>query len=291
MKGDVFMTSTKRMKKTVLLAILSVMMVLAMMPAMAFADSATINGNTYTSTISITNPGTVIAGVQETMQSTHTTDYSGDVHVDWSVTDGTGSATLSKHQGVLTPVTAGTVTVTAILRTGTAASGSESAGTTCSGTQLATASSTITINASSAYGFQGTGGNTMEMTSPNNITAGINYNGSNIIAGYNNIINTNMSLSSGACQFQFTMSAGINNFQQTHFETYCLPYIYILDKYGNEVTGTNVSYTGFANRTITITATGLTAGNTYIIEFGPEVCGNNVDKKLGVPVDFQFNTI
>ena len=41
---------------------------------------------------------------------------------------------------------------------------------------------------------------------------------------------------------------------------------------------------------ITITVSGLNAGEEYTLEFGAGVCGNNASKKLGVPVQFIFTT-
>ena len=45
-----------------------------------------------------------------------------------------------------------------------------------------------------------------------------------------------------------------------------------------------------AAKKITISAKGLTAGKSYVLKFGEQVCGNNTDRNLGVPVKFQFTT-
>lgn len=288
-------------KKVIASVVMALLMIMAMAPGMAFADSntgpttVTIDGVAYTTTVTVNSPGIVIAGTAVTMPAVSTTtNYTGTTHVDWSITNGTGAATINKHQGQITATTAGVVYVTATLRTGEAVSGGGTQ-TPCTGTILDTYTYDLTIAPSTAYGFQGTGGNSMMMTTPSNITGSIDYDaaGTTIIS-YSNVINGALTLTAtGTFDFGFTMSAGVNNFSPSNFMTNSLPHIQILDPDYQPITGASVTMdpnTCFdpATKTITITANGLTAGNSYILQFGADVCGNNVAKKLGVPVNFQF---
>lgn len=276
----------KAKKKLFLSIIMSMMMVLAMMPSMAFAQSV-VSGYD----VSVTGSHNVLTGTNPQLTAEITQPDGTTVHVDWSSSD-TSVAKISNHKGKITPVGTGTATVTATLREGEAPTGTGTGtGGNCSTTVLATATFDITVIQSTEYGFQGTGSNTLKMLEPSNITGGILEGG-----GYLNQINDKVTLSGSSCDFKFTMSAGVNNFQYDKFKNQSIPYINIIDDDGYVVDGTKVELKGgngdFDSQTngITITVSGLDAGGTYILEFGADVCGNNASKKLGVPVQFSFTT-
>lgn len=268
----------KAKKKLFLSIIMSMMMVLAMMPSMAFAADAAAG-----SVDTINVPVTLNAGSQTTVTATYTAD--GDAHIDWSVTNGTGSATINTHKGQLTAVSEGTVTVTATLVTGAQPSGGGGNQQGCGGTAIATKSATVTVNPAAAYGFQGEGGNTLKLTSPGDVTfTGMGQqNGLNV---YNNKINTALTAdSNGYIYFDYTMSAGINNFKPSTFNGYS-EQIVLLD--GNEDV-VNVEYVDFNSPNIKIKfKVGTAASGDYTLQFGPKVCGNNTGKKLDCYLNFDF---
>ena len=278
------MKSTK--KKLILSVIMSMMMVLAMMPSMAFAQSVAAGYD-----VSVTGEHNVFTGTNPQLTAEITQPDGTTAHVDWSSSN-TSVAKISSHKGKITPVGTGTATVTATLREGEAPTGTGTGtGGNCSTAVLATATFDITVIQSTGYGFQGTGGNTLKMLEPSNITGGILEGG-----GYRNQINDKVTLSGSSCDFKFTMSAGINNFQPAKFKSQSMPHIKILDEEFNAVEGTVVELKGgngaFDSQTngITITVKGLADGGTYILEFGADVCANNASKKLGGPVQFSFTT-
>lgn len=272
-------------KKLFLSIIMSMMMVLAMMPSMAFAADAT-TGSIDTMNV----PVTLNAGCQTTVSATYTAD--GDAHIDWSVTNGTGSATINKHKGQLTAVSAGTVTVTATLVTGAqpASGGGNQQG--CGGTAITSRSATVTVDPATAYGFQGEGGNTLKLVSPSDITfnstttdtvGGVTYN------VYNNSINTPVTVdSNGYIYFDYTMSAGINNFKDSTFNYYA-DQILLLDADEEKVDNVSVEYGGFTSPNVRIKFNvGTAANGDYTLQFGPKVCGNNTGKKLNCYLNFDF---
>ena len=270
-------------KKIIVSVIMSMMMVLAMMPGMAFAaDAATGSVDT------VNVPVTLNAGSQTTVSATYTAD--GDAHIDWSVENGTGSATINKHKGQLTAVSEGTVTVTATLVTGAQPSGGSGGQQGCGGTAIASKSATVTVDPAAAYGFQGEGGNKLKLTSPSDVTftgMGQQINGLNV---YNNEINTAVTVEDdGYIYFDYTMSAGINNFKESIFDYYA-GQILLLDSQGKEVENTRVEYSGFTSPNVKIgfAGTDLNANTTYTLQFGPNVCGNNKDKKLNCYLNFNF---
>lgn len=307
------MAKTKSLSKTVLMTVLSILVVLAMMPASVFADTVIIDGEEYESTISVKAPGVIYAGTQKTLTATSQTDYEDTYHVDWTIEDTlnqntTGVATINKHQGVLTATQAGTIVVTATLRTGSAGSGNGSgngsgggSGSSCTGTALATTNYTVTISESAIYGYQGTGGNTMQMTGVNGvsgsslaISAGVEKDSNNNVTGYNNEITLPTSLPAGqTLSFTFKMSAGTNNFKPATFNSYSQPAIAIY-KVGETTASSAIDQVTTANfnsstKEITIYSSSTLSAGTYKIVFGSAVCGNNTSKNLGVPVSFQFN--
>lgn len=274
----------KQTRKVIVGIVMSMMMVVAMMPGAAFAQSVVAGYD-----VDINEPGTLLTGEAPNITADITTPDGEVAHVDWSSSDKT-VAKVSTHKGKLQALSAGTAQITATVYAGEAPAGTgDGSATGCTTEVLATDTITVTVIQSTAYGFQGIGGQTMMMVNPSDITGGE----LDADLGYYNMINTPMTLNGNSCDFVFTMTAGMNNFSEEGFKTNSLPHIKILDENGNEVVGSDVEVpkTGWydsASKQITITATGLAAGKTYVLEFGAGVRGNSADKTLGVPVDFEF---
>ncbi len=281
-------------------AFILALLMTAVMPIMVLADTS----------LTISSPkaanSTLYTGESFTL-SVSSPDFTNSTtnHIDWTSSD-TSVATISKHNGVVNVINAGSVTFTATVMDGAKPSGNGSGGgngSNCTAsTGYETATISFTVAQSSTYGYQGTGGNSMQLMALDDgaitsITAGTLYDvdGTTII-GYYNMISAPVA-EEGFVPFTFTMSAGVNNFQYTNFNTNCLSYITV-SKFSN---GSWSGYCGmqaltadsFDSSTQTIRilpAYSLTAG-TYRITFGANVCGNNTNKKLGVPVTFEFDVI
>ena len=283
---------------------MALMMLTSMLPLVVVADTPlTISSPKLANT-------TIYTGDSFTLTVT-SPDFSNSTtnHIDWTSSD-TSVATISKHNGVVTVVGEGDVTFTATVMdgakpTGTGQGGGQGQNCTPS-TGYETATISFTAAATTNYGYQGTGGNTMLFTALNgtavstsNITAGIIHNtaGTSIIR-YDNTINT-VTATAGTVTFGFTMSAGVNNFQPTNFNNHCVSEITI-QKYnssthawGSHCGINNVTSSDFNSTThvITITSSSSLPVGHYRIIFGANVCGNNVNKKLGVPVRFEFEVV
>ena len=273
------MNVTQSNKKVILSVIIALLMIMAMAPGIAFAADGDATAGSITK---ITAPTSISAGGTATVTADFTAN--GTAHIDWSIENGDSSvATINKHQGELTAVSQGAVTVKATLHAG--AKEQTGAGTECSGAILDTATANVSITAAQEYGFQGEGGNTLKVTDPSNISyvSMGTLNGKNV---YKNRINTTVQTSGNIVSFGYTMSAGINNFKETTFDTY-KDDIGIYDAEGTKVAP--IVYGGFENRTVTIkTDVSQLAAGTYTLRFGPSVCGNNPDKNLNCYLDFAF---
>ena len=288
--------------RSVVAFLMALMMLTSMLPLVVVADTPlTISSPKLANT-------TIYTGDSFTLTVT-SPDFSNSTtnHIDWTSSD-TSVATISKHNGVVTVVGEGDVTFTATVMdgakpTGTGQGGGQGQNCTPS-TGYETATISFTAAATTNYGYQGTGGNTMLFTTLNgtdvstsNITAGIKHDstGTTIIR-YDNTINT-ITATAGTVTFGFTMSAGVNNFNVSNFNTNCVGQISIQRYNGyswvshcgiNNITASDFNST---TKVITITSASTLATGTYKIIFGANVCGNNVNKKLGVPVTFVFTVV
>lgn len=306
------MTLSKRKGKSVLAIVLSVVMMLFMIPMMAFADDG------YSVQLSLINPPngaslTLYSGGSTTLQATAiVTDLSSDEtvdnHIDWSTSD--SSIIVGKHSGRVTvnSITNTTATVTGTIREGPKQSGYGNQNITCPGAVIDTFTVTINIIANSTYTYQGEGGNTMMLTLPSGATR-VSYtpatSSSSEDARYLNDI-TGQTLTTQTVngtsyyKFGYTMSAGINNFKQSTFNTYAGA-IQIFNAVQADGTGnydtisgsavvTSATFLSFSSPNIYIgfPTASLISGNHYILRFGPSVCGNNSAKKLGCYIDFMF---
>lgn len=164
-----------------------------------------------------------------------------------------------------------------------------------------TAVCVVTVHSKGTYGYQGVGGNTMLLKSPDNL-----YVKDATSTDYYNGINTKIDGSQDVV-FEFTMSAGMNNFTESKFLQYSMPYIRIYNEDKSEVVaeydGGNgklkflgVNYSDEESNHDGYKAQGLYIGvdaevlenGNYVLVFGKQVCGNNINKILGRDVNFSF---
>lgn len=284
-------------------AMLVMMLAVLVFPVNIFAETVSIDGKDYNSQVIIQEPGApVVVNSVVSMSANVTTDYADKYHLDWSVENGTGSASISQHKGALTPAAAGEVTIKAVLRTGQAEGGTGGGGdkqaADCAGTILAQASIPVTIADSLAYGFQGDNGNTMMLMMPSSVTFDgtdkktvdeISYN------VYHNTIKDQVEPSDGVASFGYAMSKGMNNFKEDSFNQY-KDQIRVLTKEG-QPTGVEVTFKEFIEKSetvpegqIVIQAKDLAADTDYILQFGPKIFGNNAETTLGAYIEFAFKT-
>lgn len=142
----------------------------------------------------------------------------------------------------------------------------------------------------SGYGPQGIN-NTLTLKSPSDITA----ESESTLAGktwYKNKINGIMSKENGIISFGFTLRDGVNNFSPESFDRYKDDIgIYSADG-KQKITGVVLDEDEFEQTgkiiKIHADATALN-GSTYILRFGPSVCGNNPAKNIDCYIDFTFN--
>lgn len=127
-------------------------------------------------------------------------------HIDYKITgtaDG-GAATINKHSGVLTATSAGEVTVTAYLIDAPQQSGINT--NPCDDEYLDSDTKTVTINTSTAYGYQGTGFQ-IYVSSPTVGSASINASGDT----YTNLVSGNKTAGS-TVEFIVYQNAGLNQY-------------------------------------------------------------------------------
>ena len=137
-----------------------------------------------------------------------------------------------------------------------------------------------TVALAADYGAQGTGGNTLTMLTPSDITVK-NADGEVIT----NVINTPFDPASDVT-FKFTMSSGMNNFSEENFKSVNLPLITVSASYGGDSAAT-VTYVSGGSSGITISA-GKLAEGAYVLVFGKGISGNNASKTLGKDIAFEF---
>ena len=164
-----------------------------------------------------------------------------------------------------------------------------------------TAICVVTVTSAGRYGYQGVGGNLLQLKSPDNI-----YVKEVTSTDYKNGINTVID-GSQEVMFVFTMTAGMNNFKEDGFRQNSMPYIKLYNEDKSEVVaeyedgngllqfmGQHYSdeennFSGYKADGIYIGVdAGVLQNGTYTLVFGKEVCGNNLSKNLGKDVNFQF---
>ena len=136
------------------------------------------------------------------------------------------------------------------------------------------------------YAAQGTGGNTLTMLTPSDIT-------DNTAEGdtyFSNTINTELDPTADIV-FSFTMSSGMNNFNETQFIEINMPQIAVCDSYGGDVIVQPTFVSGGSDGiSISVAADTLTDGS-YVLVFGENIQGNNSDKTLGQDIVFTFTAV
>lgn len=289
-------TNMKQISRRFLLVLLAISMVLACtVVTVGATDTLTIkNGSTTVTSVAVTVGD---APVTLTAYDGATALPVGDTVV-WT-TSAPSIASVTTKYGQILPWAAGTATITATYYTDDTQT-----------TVLGTGSVTVTVSAAAAgaYGFQGNNGNTMILYS----TSDIAYD-STVTSYYSNTINPSASSATtpdainpvdGRYRFNFTMTAGINNFQEQAFLATNMPQIKIYDEYGNNIIAQydrdgvystlDLTYDGFSNRIISFSVDAGTAGlagNTqFQLRFGADIQGNNAAKTLGSDVVFKFKT-
>lgn len=289
------MNAVRKANRNVILSVvMTLMLIAAMMPGMAFAAEG------YG--VTITGPTTATTNEVVTMEKEITTPNDDPVHVDWVIVgEGTtADATISLHNGKLTATTAGTVVVEARLIAGAAPTPGTGGGQgqPCGTTPLATDTCEVTVSSATEYGFQGDGGNSLllkqmmdsDLGEEDVMVLGVEKpeTGKNI---YNNEITIPVVADAdGAITFGYTMSAGMNNFNPSRFEAYKND-IGIYNEEGTEKLA-DLSFVEVANGIITIRADvssdDFNDGGKYVLHFGPSVSGNNPDKILDCYINFSF---
>lgn len=213
-----------------------------------------------------------------------------DYHFDYVVTQGDKVvATVSKHSGQLVALSEGQATVTVYLMSGPTPD--KNSGKPCTGrTILDQEDITINVTATSTYGYQGTGGNAIMMTSPSVLSTAL-VNGE-----YVNEIDHSTLVSSGN-RYLFT-------YQQTNgFRSYDGAAAYATRNAGNislvDANGQTVGILGdgtgavsiesatHATKTIVVSVDAETIESGGKLVFGSELCGNSDDNDLGCTVSFS----
>ena len=160
--------------------------------------------------------------------------------------------------------------------------------------------------ADSSYGFQPAnddtgGGNTMQMLVPSDITLLERTS-----EYYLNQINQPVDGTTDIC-FTFTMTAGMNNFNEEGFRKNNMPVIKIYDEeeenvvaeydsgegdlqfLGANITGELNNHGTFKSTEVYIkVAEGVLPSGDYVLVFGRDLCGNNPAKILGRDIKFRF---
>lgn len=140
----------------------------------------------------------------------------------------------------------------------------------------------MTVFAAS-YDYQGTGGQTLKMLTPSDITV----KSADTDAYYNNVINAAFNPASDIA-FNFSMSAGMNSFSESAFQSTNMPMITVCSSYNGTVVA-NPTFVSGSSAGVTISvAPGTLADGTYYLVFGKDIQGNNASKLLGKDIVFEF---
>lgn len=159
----------------------------------------------------------------------------------------------------------------------------------------------VTVTSQGTYTYQGLD-NTLYMKTPDNI-----YVKEVTDTQYINGINTAIDGSKDV-QFEFDMTAGMNNFQESSFLEYSMPHIKIYNEDKSEVVAEydggqgklqfqGIHYSDEQGPQGSYKATGLYIGvdagvlknGNYVLVFGKEVRGNSGGKLLGKDIEFAFH--
>ncbi len=136
------------------------------------------------------------------------------------------------------------------------------------------------------YSAQGTGGNMLTMLSPSDITD----NTVEADGYFSNTINTELDPTADIV-FRFTMTSGMNNFDETLFVETNMPQITVCDSYGGDVAAQPDYVSGGADGISISIAAGTLTDGTYALVFGKDIQGNNSSKVLGQDIVFTFTAV
>lgn len=272
----------------------AICMVMAMVPAMAFATVPTTGTFTLDATSVEVTSGTT-ANLQTLLKPTPNSDLDGDeYHFDYVAATGTTAFTVNKHSGVLTASTVGADTtgyVTVYLLAGDTPTSNN--GKPCTGfTVLSSQVVTVDVKTSSTYGYQGNS-MTMKMTSPT-VTS---YSGSNSTGWVNNLDASTPS--SGYYNFTVKLSSGFKSYNTAlAFAGINAGNVTVTDGLGSNLATLNNTNTGnliissVDNDTKTVNlqvaSSIVTAGDTQLV-FGSGFRGNNASNTLGTTITFVIN--
>ncbi len=263
-------------------------MVLALMPAMAFATPATTGSINFLSASSTTL--TVTSGQTATVGSLlgDPTVNGDEWHYDYVVTSGT-DITVNKHTGVVTAssVTADTTaTVTVYLMSENAPTGNN--GKPCTDfTVLDQETVTVNVTATNTYGYQGNS-MTLKMTSPT-VTS---FSGSNT-SGWTNQLAASTPVD-GYYYFTVKLSNGFKNYNTAAlFASRNADYVSVKNgssyQYLQSSNTGNVTIDSVDNDTKTVTvkvaSSIVTSGSTQLV-FASGFRGNNNSNTLGCNIAF-----
>lgn len=167
-----------------------------------------------------------------------------------------------------------------------------------------TAICVVTVTSAGRYGYQGVGGNLLQLKSPDNIYV-IGQTNDEYRNGINGTIDGSQEV-----RFVFTMTAGMNNFKEANFLQNSMPYIKIYNEDRSEVVaeyedGNGLlrfqglqesdeenNFSGYVTEGLYIGVdAGVLQNGTYTLVFGSKVCGNNVSKNLGKDISFRFTVL
>ena len=136
------------------------------------------------------------------------------------------------------------------------------------------------------YAAQGTGGNTLTMLSPSDITD----NTAETDTYFSNTINTELN-PAAEIVFAFTMSSGMNNFNESQFIEVNMPQITVRETYDGAVVAQPTYVSGSSGGISIAIAAGTLTDGTYVLVFGENIQANKATKVLGQDVIFTFNAV
>lgn len=257
-------TNQKTLGRKIVSVAMSALMIMAMIPAALATSTGQITN--------IQDSASIFKGSQITMTATGADNVTN--HIDWAVEgysgenlDWTeGTANISKHRGVLTPVTPGWIKVTAYLSDGALPEPGHGGGNgnLCPGATVL-ASVTLKIENTKAYGFQGNGQNSMKMVTQNTIRVDSETT-ENGFKKFNNTIVDPVSLTNGTADFTYELSAGGN--QPWNGSTFLVDchtnQLKLYDGSGTDISANHIAVEFDAsNHRFTATLSGLSPNCTY----------------------------
>lgn len=254
-------------------------------PGMAFASYD--KGSITPSSTSLS----VVAGSQTDLSKLFTYKTEGGdgvCHIDYKVTGGSG-ATVNKHSGVLTANSVGDVVVTAYLTGVAQPQGVKD--NPCDSTEAKASSSiNIKITESSTYGWQGIGGNSIKITSPEVTSVG----GSDT-EGWTNYLAASSPVD-GYYDFTISMNNGFKSYDGAdEFAALNAGNVTLKKTDGTLIStlsasndgGVVISEANSTNKTVTVSVSQelVSSGNVQLV-FGAGFRGNNASNVLGTTVAF-----